>query len=159
MVCSSLLPTHSLPKGVSHHGWYFHCNAFRTPWSFPLPYSRALQQYRPPREGVFLRGQISEDRQLKHCVIGLPQAHIYPFPPPAPAQASESGLEGGQYSSNCQKARAFTSAKIKAWEGKGGESRQEKQEREREASEWSVPARGREEAKSISSTLCNLLIS
>lgn len=127
--------------GFTSPWMYFHCNRFRTPWSFLLPYPRALQQYRPPREGVFLRGQITEDSQLKHGVIGLSQAHTYPFSLPAPAQASESSHEGGQYSSNCQKARAFRSAKIKVWEGKGGESRQEKQERE--ASEWSVPARGR----------------
>lgn len=44
--------------------------------------------------------------------------------PPAPEQGSESGLEDGQNGSNHQKARAFSSVKIKGWEGKGEEGRE-----------------------------------
>lgn len=74
--------------------------------------------------------------------------------PPAPEQGSESGLEDGQNGSNHQKARAFSSVKITV-----GRGREKREGEEREVSQRSVPASRREAVKSISSTLCNLLIS
>lgn len=74
--------------------------------------------------------RVAADGQLRCYVKGFCSLRCIFLSPLDPERGSKSGLVDGQTGSNQQKEKAFSSLRIKRWEGKGrgGERRWEKQE-------------------------------